>query len=52
MGQRINVLWGILVTGLVLTMIWIGYGNYRTSKKVETLKQRRSSGNRRAARGQ
>ena len=39
MGQRINVLWGILVTLLVLTMIWIGYGNYRMSKKVESLKQ-------------
>jgi hypothetical protein len=39
MGQRINVLWGILVSLLVLTMVWIGYGNYRLSKKVETLKQ-------------
>ena len=39
MGQRINVLWGILVSLLVLTMIWIGYGNYRLSKKVEQLQQ-------------
>ena len=41
MGQRVNVLWGILVTLLVLTMIWIGYGNYRLSKKVETFKQQK-----------
>jgi hypothetical protein len=41
MGQRVNVLWGILVTLLVVTMIWIGYGNYRMSKKVEALKQQK-----------
>ncbi len=41
MGQRVNVLWGILVTLLVVTMVWIGYGNYRMSKKVETLKQQK-----------
>lgn len=41
MGQRVNVLWGILVTLLVLTMIWIGYGNYRLSKRVESLKKQK-----------
>ena len=41
MGQRVNVLWGILVTLLVLTMIWIGYGNYRMSKRIEVLKQQK-----------
>ena len=41
MGQRVNVLWGILVTLLVVTMIWIGYGNYRMSKRVEALKQQK-----------
>ena len=41
MGQRVNVLWGILVTLLVATMVWIGYGNYRMSKKVEAMKQQK-----------
>ena len=41
MGQRVNVLWGILVTLLVVTMIWIGYGDYRLSKKVESMKQQK-----------
>src|SRR5512142_2942859 len=41
MGQRINVLWGILVTLLVLTMVWIGYGDYRLSKRVESFRQQK-----------
>lgn len=43
MRQRINVLWGILVTLLVACMIWIGYSNYTMSKKVEALKKERIS---------
>lgn len=38
MGQRMNVLWGIVVVALVGCMIWIGYSNYRMSKRVEELK--------------
>ena len=41
MGQRVNVLWGILVTLLVATRVWMGYGNYRMSKRVEVLKQQK-----------
>jgi hypothetical protein len=39
MGQRMNVLWGIVLVALVGVMVWIGYSNYRMSKQVETLKQ-------------
>jgi hypothetical protein len=41
MGQRINVLWGIVLVALVGCMIWIGYSNYRMSKQVETLRQQK-----------
>ena len=41
MGQRVNVLWGIILTLLCAAMIWIGYSNYRMSKQVESLKQQK-----------
>ncbi len=41
MGQRMNVLWGIVLVLLVGCMIWIGYSNYRMSKQVEALKQQK-----------
>jgi hypothetical protein len=41
MGQRVNVLWGIVLTLLCAIMIWIGYSNYRMSKQVESLKQQK-----------
>lgn len=41
MGQRVNVLWGIIVTLLVVSMIWIGYSNYRISKQVDRLRQQK-----------
>jgi hypothetical protein len=39
MGQRINVLWGIMISLLLVAIIWIGYTDYRMSKQVETLRQ-------------
>ncbi len=41
MAQRVNVLWGILITLLVVVLVWIGYGNYRMSKQVENLQQQK-----------
>jgi len=41
MGQRVNVLWGMIVTLLVACMIWVGYSNYRMSKQVEHLRQQK-----------
>ncbi len=41
MGQRVNVLWGIVVTLLVACMVWIGFVNYRMSKEVEHLRQQK-----------
>lgn len=38
MTQRINVLWGIIISLLVLAVIWVGYSNYSMSKRVESLK--------------
>jgi hypothetical protein len=41
MGQRINVLWGIVITLLVACVVWIGYSNYTMSKQVDKLRQQR-----------
>jgi hypothetical protein len=41
MGQRINVLWGIVIAFLVVCVIWIGYSDYRMSKQVEKLRQQK-----------
>jgi hypothetical protein len=41
MGQRINVLWGIVISLLVVCMIWIGYSDYHMSKQVEKLRQQK-----------
>jgi hypothetical protein len=39
MGQRINVLWGIVLSFLVASMIWIGISDYKMSKEAERLRQ-------------
>jgi hypothetical protein len=39
MGQRLNVLWGIVITLLCACIIWIGYSDYRMSKQVDKLRQ-------------
>jgi hypothetical protein len=39
MGQRVNVLWGIVISLLVVCMIWIGWSDYRMSKQIEKLRQ-------------
>jgi len=41
MGQRINVLWGIVIAFLVVCVIWIGYSDYHMSKQVEKLRQQK-----------
>ncbi len=41
MGQRVNVLWGILISLLVVCLIWMGWGNYHMSKQVENLQQQK-----------
>jgi hypothetical protein len=41
MGQRSNVLWGIIIALLAVCMIWIGYSNYRMSKQVDKLRQQK-----------
>ncbi len=41
MGQRINVLWGIVISLLVVCVIWIGYSDYHMSKQVEKLRQQK-----------
>jgi hypothetical protein len=38
MGQRINVLWGIVLVGLVGCMVWIGIADYKMSKEAERLR--------------
>jgi len=39
MGQRINVLWGMVIAALAACVIWIGYSNYHMSKQVDKLRQ-------------
>lgn len=39
MAQRVNVLWGMVLTLLIVAMIWMGYQNYRMSKQVESMNQ-------------
>lgn len=39
MGQRLNVLWGIVIALLAACVIWIGFANYRMSKQVDKLRE-------------
>jgi hypothetical protein len=39
MGQRINVLWGIMLSLLCAAIIWIGYSDYSMSKQAEKMRQ-------------
>ena len=41
MGQRVNVLWGIVITLLAACVVWIGYSNYAMSKQVDKLRQQK-----------
>jgi hypothetical protein len=41
MGQRINVLWGMVIAALVACVLWIGYSNYHMSKQVDKLRQQK-----------
>lgn len=41
MAQRVNVLWGMVITLLIVAMIWVGYQNYRMSKAVEVMNQQK-----------
>jgi hypothetical protein len=40
MTQRLNVLWGILLTLLVAAMVWIGWQNYRISERIEVMRNK------------
>ncbi|MBK6765910.1 MAG: hypothetical protein IPG71_06145 [bacterium] len=40
MNQRINVLWGILLTLLVATMVWMGWQNYQISERIEVMRNK------------
>ncbi len=40
MNQRINVLWGILLTLLVATMVWMGWQNYKISERIEIMRNK------------
>lgn len=40
MSQRLNVLWGILLTLLVVTMMWMGWQNYRISERIEVMRNK------------
>jgi hypothetical protein len=39
MGQRVNVLWGIVIAALIVLILWIGWTDYRMSKQIEKLRQ-------------
>jgi hypothetical protein len=41
MGQRVNVLWGIVIALLAACVVWIGYSNYAMSKQVDKLRQQK-----------
>lgn len=40
MSQRLNVLWGILLTLLVATMVWMGWQNYKISDRIEVMRNK------------
>jgi hypothetical protein len=40
MTQRVNVLWGILLSLLIFSMIWIGWRNYKISERIEVMKNK------------
>ncbi|MCL4306020.1 hypothetical protein KJZ99_08910 [bacterium] len=40
MTQRVNVLWGILLTLLVATMVWMGWTNYKISERIEVMRNK------------
>lgn len=40
MSQRLNVLWGILLSLLVVTMIWMGWQNYSISERIEVMRNK------------
>lgn len=41
MAQRVNVLWGILIALLIVCVIWIGFGNYSISRKIESFQKQK-----------
>ncbi len=40
MSQRLNVLWGILITLLVVVMLWMGWQNYEISQRIEVMRNK------------
>ncbi|MBK6910654.1 MAG: hypothetical protein IPK53_14330 [bacterium] len=40
MNQRVSVLWGILLSLLIVTMIWMGWQNYKISQRIEVMRNK------------